>query len=305
MRNAFAQEITAIAEKDKKIVLLSGDIGNRLFDKFRNKFPKRFYNCGIAEASMTGISSGMAHLGLRPITYTIATFNTIRCLEQIKLDICYPDLPVIIVGTGAGLSYASLGSTHHSLEDIAFLRTIPNLNILCPSDPMEVKKLLRDAIKMKCPVYLRLGKKNEPVINHRRRLGNSDVIVSGRTNLIISVGNILKEAIETSKKLKKNRVDNSVIDLRYIKPLDEKVLKKALKNFKRIFVIEEHFASGGAGSAIIEWANKNGFNTSKIYLFGVKNKFVHSSGNQTAAREKLGLSSEKIFKRIIKVIKNK
>ena len=107
MRNAFAQEITAIAEKDKKIVLLSGDIGNRLFDKFRNKFPKRFYNCGIAEASMTGISSGMAHLGLRPITYTIATFNTIRCLEQIKLDICYPDLPVIIVGTGAGLSVAS------------------------------------------------------------------------------------------------------------------------------------------------------------------------------------------------------
>ena len=111
---------------------------------------------------MTGISSGMAHLGLRPITYTIATFNTIRCLEQIKLDICYPDLPVIIVGTGAGLSYASLGSTHHSLEDIAFLRTIPPLNILCPSDPMEVKKLVRDAIKMKCPVYLRLGKKNEP-----------------------------------------------------------------------------------------------------------------------------------------------
>ena len=305
MRNAFAQEITAIAEKNKKIVLLSGDIGNRLFDKFRNKFPKRFYNCGIAEASMTGISSGMAYLGLRPITYTIATFNTLRCLEQIKLDICYPDLPVIIVGTGAGLSYASLGSTHHSLEDIAFLRTIPNLNILCPSDPMEVKKLLRDAIKMKCPVYLRIGKKNEPVINNRKRLGNSDIIVSGRTNLIISVGNILKEAIETSKKLKKSRVDNSVIDLRYIKPLDEKVLKRALKNFKRIFVIEEHFVSGGAGSAIIEWANKNGFNTIKIYLFGVENKFVHSSGNQKAAREKLGLSSEKIFKRIIKVIKNK
>ena len=305
MRNAFAQELTVIAKKDKKIVLLSGDIGNRLFDKFRKKFPKRFYNCGIAEASMTGISSGLAHLGLRPITYTIATFNTIRCLEQIKLDVCYPDLPVIIVGTGAGLSYASLGSTHHSLEDIAFLRTIPNLNILCPSDPMEVKKLLRDAIKMKCPVYLRLGKKNEPVINHRKRIGNSDIIINGKTNLIISIGNILKEAIETSKKLKKNRVNNSVIDLRYIKPLDEKVLKKAFKNFKRIFVIEEHFVSGGAGSSIIEWANKNGFSSNKIYLFGADNKFVHSSGNQVAAREKLGLSSNKIFKRIIKIIKTK
>ena len=159
MRNAFAEEITNLAQKDKKIVLLSGDIGNKLFDKFRAKFPHRFYNCGIAEACMTGVASGIAHLGLSPITYTIATFNTARCLEQIKLDICYPNLPVIIVGTGAGLSYASLGATHHSLDDIAFLRTIPNLNILCPSDPNEVKKLLKDALKMKGPVYLRLGKK--------------------------------------------------------------------------------------------------------------------------------------------------
>ena len=159
MRNAFADEITNLAKKDKKIVLLSGDIGNRLFDKFRTRFPERFYNCGFAEACMTGVASGIAHLGLSPITYTIATFNTVRCLEQIKLDICYPNLPVVIVGTGAGLSYASLGATHHSLEDIAFLRVIPNLKILCPSDPEEVRKLLKDALKMKGPVYLRLGKK--------------------------------------------------------------------------------------------------------------------------------------------------
>ena len=97
MRNAFAKELNNIAQKNKKIVLLSGDIGNRLFDNFRKNFPTRFHNCGIAEASMTGIASGLAHLGLRPITYTIATFNTIRCLEQIKLDVCYPNLPVIIV----------------------------------------------------------------------------------------------------------------------------------------------------------------------------------------------------------------
>ena len=116
MRNAFASELNNIARKNKKIVLLSGDIGNRLFDKFRKNFPKRFYNCGIAEASMTGVASGLAYTGLRPITYTIATFNTIRCLEQIKLDICYPNLPVIIVGTGAGLSYSSLGSTHHPMS---------------------------------------------------------------------------------------------------------------------------------------------------------------------------------------------
>jgi len=146
MRNSFATEITKLACKNKKIVLLSGDIGNRLFDNFRKLNKNRFYNCGIAEACMTGIASGIASSGLLPITYTITPFNTMRCLEQIKLDICYPNLPVIIVGTGSGLSYASLGSTHHSLEDIAILRSIPNMNILCPSDPTEVKKLLRDAL---------------------------------------------------------------------------------------------------------------------------------------------------------------
>ena len=305
MRNAFAQEITNLAKKNKKIVLLSGDIGNRLFDKFRNKFANRFYNCGIAEACMTGVSSGMAHLGLKPVTYTIATFNTIRCLEQIKLDICYPNLPVIIVGTGAGLSYASLGSTHHSLDDIALLRSIPNLTILCPSDPEEVKKLLRDAITMKGPVYLRLGKKNEPTISHRKKIGNLDIIIDGKTNLLISVGNIIKEAIETSKKLKKNKIDNSVIDLRYIKPLDEKVIKKLFTKFKRIFIIEEHYVSGGAGSSIIEWANKNSFNSEKIHLFGADNKFVHAGGNQSSARDKAGLSSKKIFKKIMKIIRNR
>mgnify|MGYP003315624562 CR=1 FL=1 len=213
---------------------------------------------------MTGIASGLAHLGLIPITYTIATFNTIRCLEQIKLDVCYPNLPVIIVGTGAGLSYSSLGSTHHSIEDIALLRSIPNLSILCPSDPEEVKKLLDDAIKLNGPVYLRLGKKNEPVVESRRKIGKSNIIVNGKNNLIISVGNILIEAINASKKLKRAKIENSVIDLRYIKPLEGKVLKTAFKKFKRIFVIEEHFINGGAGSSIIEWANKNGYDANKI-----------------------------------------
>ena len=155
---------------------------------------------------------------ISPITYTIATFNTVRCLEQIKLDICYPNLPVVIVGTGAGLSYASLGATHHSLEDIAFLRAIPNLKILCPSDPEEVRKLLKDALKMKGPVYLRLGKKNEPIIRSRKRIGKSDMVIKGKTNLLISVGNILKFVIEASNKLKRKKINNAVIDLRYVKP---------------------------------------------------------------------------------------
>jgi len=303
MRNAFAQEITNLAKKNKKIVLLSGDIGNRLFDKFRASFPERYYNCGIAEACMTGVASGLAHLGLSPITYTIATFNTVRCLEQIKLDVCYPNLSVVIVGTGAGLSYASLGATHHSLEDMAFLRTIPNLKILCPSDPNEVKKLLRDALKIGGPVYLRLGKKNEPIIKSRRRIGKSDLIIKGKTNLLVSVGNILKFVVEASKELKRKKINNSVIDLRYIKPLDSKVLRKVLKKYKRIFVIEEHYISGGVGSSIIEWAKVNGFNSNNVFLIGAENKFVHSAGDQFSARAKVGLGIRNIVNKVIKITK--
>ena len=203
MRNSFATEITKLAYKNKKIVLLSGDIGNRLFDNFRKLNKNRFYNCGIAEACMTGIASGIASSGLLPITYTITPFNTMRCLEQIKLDICYPNLPVIIVGTGSGLSYASLGSTHHSLEDIAILRSIPNINILCPSDPTEVKQLLRDALKIKKPVYIRLGKKNEPNFSKRKKFGLMHLIFKGKKNCLINVGSILGNVMQASNLMKK------------------------------------------------------------------------------------------------------
>ena len=121
--------------------------------------PKRFYNCGVAESNMTGVASGLAASGYRPVTYTITPFNTLRCFEQIRLDICYPNLPVIIVGTGSGLSYASLGATHHSMEDISILRTLPNLQIICPGDKKEVKEALIKAYKSKKPTYIRIGKK--------------------------------------------------------------------------------------------------------------------------------------------------
>ena len=147
MRNAFAAAITALAVKDERIVLLSGDIGNRLFDKYRERCPSRFYNCGVAEANMTGMAAGLALSGLRPFTYTITPFATTRVIEQIRIDICYHEVPVVIIGTGSGLSYASLGPTHHSCEDVGILRCFPNLTILCPADAMEVGPAIEAAIE--------------------------------------------------------------------------------------------------------------------------------------------------------------
>ena len=127
MRNKFAEYITELASRDERIVVLSGDIGNRLFDKFKNTYPDRFFNCGVAEANMVSLAAGLAIDGLRPFLYTITPFLTSRCYEQIKIDLCYHDLPVTLVGTGSGLSYAELGPTHHSLEDVAILRALPRM----------------------------------------------------------------------------------------------------------------------------------------------------------------------------------
>ena len=161
MRDTLVNQITKLAEKNKKIVVLAGDIGYKLFDGFIKKFPNRFYNCGVAEANMTTVAAGLAIKGFIPITYTIATFNVYKTVEQIKIDICYPNLGVIVVGVGSGLSYADLGATHHALEDIGILRSIPNLNIVTPADPLELKSLVPQIIKNKQPTYLRIGKKGD------------------------------------------------------------------------------------------------------------------------------------------------
>ena len=129
MRNAFADEMTLLAATDKRVVVLSGDIGNKLFDKLKLVDEQRFYNCGIAEANMMGVAAGMAMSGLRPFVYTITPFATTRCFEQIRVDVCYHHAPVVIVGTGSGLSYSELGPTHHSLEDMAILRTLPGMRV--------------------------------------------------------------------------------------------------------------------------------------------------------------------------------
>ena len=142
MRNAFAEEITELAAADERIVLLSGDIGNRLFDRFKAQFPDRFLNVGVAEANMIGVAAGLALAGMRPVTYTIASFAVYRAYEQIRVDVAYHNLPVVMVGTGGGLAYAANGPTHHSVEDAAVLRVLPNMTVACPGDAPELRSLL-------------------------------------------------------------------------------------------------------------------------------------------------------------------
>src|SRR2546425_3281788 len=227
MRDALAAEITQLASEDERLVLLSGDIGNRLFDRYKQRHPQRFLNCGVAEANMISMAAGMALSGLRPVVYTIAPFATTRCLEQIRVDVCYHNTAVVVVGVGAGLSYASLGGTHHSCEDIAFLRVLPNMTIVCPGDATEVRLAIRAALRQDGPVYIRLGKKGEPVVHERApefAIGKGIVLRAGDDVCLLSTGTVLPLALETATLLERAGVSAQVVSLHTVKPLDEGLL---------------------------------------------------------------------------------
>jgi len=306
MRNEFAKTITELAKIKKDIVLLTGDIGNRLFDDFKKNNPERFYNCGVAEANMTGVASGLASSGFKPVTYTITPFNTARCFEQIRLDICYPNLPVVIVGTGSGLSYASLGATHHSMEDISILRTLPNLQIICPGDKKEVREALIKAYESNKPTYIRLGKKGEPLIHKTKpnfQIGKSIFLKRGNHVALLGVGNALSIAYNCEKKLILKKIKCDLISFHTAKPLDKQLLTSLFKSNKLIIIIEEHGLIGGVGSAVLEWANENNFDTRNLLRFGGPDKFLTGCGNQIEARKLIGLTSKKICNQILNRLK--
>ncbi|HEY1857212.1 transketolase family protein [Acidocella sp.] len=306
MRNAFADELTRLGATDPRLVLLSGDIGNRLFDKFRAAHPDRFYNCGVAEQNMTGVAAGMALSGLRPVTYTITPFVTTRCLEQIRTDVCYHDVPVIIVAVGAGLSYAGLGPTHHACEDVAFLRALPNMVVLCPGDAWEVRAAMRAALAQDRPVYIRMGKRGEPKVHADVpadfAIGRALVVAEGQDVCLLSTGNMLPEVLSAAAILRENGISAQVVSFHTVKPLDTDFLRHAFARFGLVASIEEHSLIGGLGAAISEWAMDHAVVPRRFLRFGTPDAFFKQAGEQEYAREQLGLDARHIAGRVLKAL---
>ena len=301
MRNAFADEMTKIAHQDSRVVLLSGDIGNKLFDNFKAVDEHRFYNCGVAEANMMGVAAGMALSGLRPVVYTITPFTTTRCFEQIRVDACYHKAPVVIVGTGSGLSYAELGPTHHSLEDMAILRTLPGMRVMAPCDAVELRLVLQAALHEDGPVYIRIGKKGEPDIHIQRpnfKIGKALVVREGCDVALLSAGTIMPEVIKAADLLQEQGISVEVVSFHTIKPLDVAYLAAASSRVKLIATIEEHGLIGGLGSAVAEWRAADNISTRQL-SFGTPDEFMHEVGSQEYARAKYGLTAYNIAARIL------
>jgi transketolase len=296
MRNAFADEVTDVARDDSRVVLLSGDIGNRLFDRLRAQSPKQFINCGVAEQNMMGVAAGMGLSGLRPIVYTIAPFTTMRCLEQIKVGIAYHQSPVVIVGTGSGLSYASLGPTHHSLEDFAILRAIPNLQVFAPWDAKSLRGCLQLALQYDGPSYIRIGKKGEADLTGSHVvpcLSGGLTLQSGRDLCILSVGTASEEASHATTALLKEGVQAELVLIHTVKPWPGTLMRSLLGRFQNFVVVEEHARIGGFGEAFLSFAATHVAGR-KIVTLGTADKFMSVVGSQSFARQHFGINAQAI-----------
>lgn len=297
MRNAFADEVTQLAKADPRVVLLSGDIGNRLFDKLRIQSPNQFLNCGVAEQNMMGVAAGMGLSGLRPIVYTIAPFTTVRCLEQIKIDVAYHNSPVIIVGTGSGLSYASLGPTHHSLEDFAIFRAIPNLQVLAPWDAVSLRSCLNMAIESNRPTYIRIGKKGEADLCKDQqipKIGAGLTLQSGSRICIITVGTVAHEAHAAAIELRKQNFNPEVVLTHTVKPTPTEFFDRLLARFDQFITVEEHAAIGGFGEAFLSYAALHGLHK-RVICLGTRDTFMPIVGSQSFARTYFGIDSNAIL----------
>ena len=304
MRNKLADIIYKTGSKNKKICVLVADISPAgSMSKFREEYPKRFINTGVAEQSMIGIAAGMALRGFRPFCYTIATFALYRPFEMIRVDLCYQNLPVTIVGMGTGTVYSSLGGTHLTQEDVSIARSIPNMKIIAPCDPKEMEDAVKYCCnKSKSPTYLRIGKAGEKTfinkLSEKWSFGKIRKIVTGKDICILTFGPIIKKAFEIRDQLKKKKISVEINSCHTLKPFDLEGLKKRFKKFKFIIIIEDHSEIGGLNN-IVKTAAYENFYKGKIINFSLKDEFIHCYGDQDDLLNKHGISTNKIFKKIL------
>lgn len=255
MRTAFIQQITEEANRNNKIFLLVGDLGFNVVEPFAQAFPERFLNVGIAEQNLAGVAAGLAKEDFIPFIYSIGNFPTLRCMEQIRYDICYHNLNVNIVAIGGGYAYGSLGASHHATEDIGMLRSIPNLTVCAPADPIEARKITAMAVEDASPFYIRLGKNGEPVIHAdtvELRKGAPLLLREGNQIAILATGSIVIDGLDF---VQKNNLHAAVYSVPVIKPLLKESLLAIFEQYEKIITVEEHQASAGFGSAVLECMN--------------------------------------------------
>lgn len=306
MRTAFIKTLFELAQADERITLIVGDVGFGVVTPFMEHLPKQFVNAGVAEQNMIGLAVGMALSGKIVFTYSIANFPTLRCLEQIRNDVCYHNANVKIVAVGGGMAYGSLGISHHATEDIAIMRALPNMVVVVPGDPVEARLATRAVADWDGPCYLRLGRDGEPVVHScdpEFRLGKAITVRTGSDLTLITTGSLLSEAVAAADILAGRGIHARVLSMPTIKPLDTEAVLKAARETPAIITVEEHSVIGGLGGAVAEVLMESNVRPVAFKRIGLNDTFPSKVGNQAYLRAEYGIDAVGILRTVESVLK--
>jgi transketolase len=306
MRTAFIKELFELAKLDERIVLIVGDLGFGVVTPFMEQLPRQFLNAGVAEQNMTAMAAGMALSGKIALTYSIANFPTMRCLEHVRNDVCYHNANVKIVSVGGGFTYGAMGATHHAVEDIAVMRALPGLMVVAPGDPVEARAATRAVIAYHGPCYLRLGKAGEPVVHQSTidfELGKAIRMREGEDATLICTGGILQNTVRAAERLAKEGIETRLLSMHTVKPLDTEAVLAAARETGAIFTIEEHSVLGGLGSAVAEVLAETEGTKVPFKRIGVPSGFSPHVGSQEYMLERHGLTDEAIAKSVAGILR--
>jgi len=299
VRKKALDSVYTLAKNDQRVVFIGSDLGPGVLENMKNEMPDRFFMEGVSEQHIIGMAAGLAMEGFIPYVNTIATFLSRRCFEQVTLDLCLQDLPVRLIANGAGGVYAPLGPTHLAVEDIAIMRALPNMTIVCPCDADEMSRFMLKTLDWPHPIYIRLAKGGDKIVSNENagfEIGKSILMKKGKDGLFISTGVMTQLALQAAENLENEGISCGVLHMHTIKPIDENALLNLIPDFKAVVSIEEHTRIGGLGSAILEFCSDSiPKETSKITRIGIPDKFTDQYGSQNTLLENWGITIENII----------
>lgn len=307
MRDAFVHKLELLAKNDSDLILVTGDLGFGIFDRFREFFPKQFINVGIAEQNMIGVATGLALEGKKVFVYSIGNFATLRCLEQIRNDAAYHMVNITIVASGGGFTYGALGMSHHATEDIAILRALPDVTVVVPSTAWETGYATEKLYATNSVCYMRIekgGSKEPPFCNAVFNIGEAIKVREGMDITLISCGGILSEVEKAAATLADQGIEARVLSMHTIKPIDRGAISDAVNDTGCILTVEEHNASGGLGSAVSEVLMIENLHAICGQIC-IQDKYSSVVGDQSYLRRYYELDSDSIVNSSISLLKKK
>ncbi len=304
MRDHFVEAVSLEAKRDPKVHLITGDLGFGVLTKFEKDYPSQYTNAGVAEQSMTGLAAGLAMAGFKVFTYSIGNFSTLRCLEQIRNDICYHDLNVTIVSVGGGFSYGALGFSHHATEDLSIMRSLPGISVYVPGCIWEAQEITKGLFGRPGPKYLRIDKSG--TLSTRKpdeifAFEKVRMLCHGEDVLIVAAGGILEEALAAESILRRSGIFASVMSIHSLKPFDGNGFLEVAKRFSHIVSLEENVVEGGLGSLLAETLFDSGLSGRKLLRLGIR-KELSVVGDQKYLRKQHHLDAESVSAQIREII---